>query len=224
MQNVKCKSENIPPKRYKSAPIESYANSRIAEIAEIHSTIKMLSSHDEAQRAQFVVTIDTLHSRRSALSRPARADVHDADALLTHRRTRRRQCCVRAPPSSWWTSDVRRRSPRDERVGCCATTGAVSRRRWHRWRETITREARSHGGSQDAQEFGVNYSPIGAPHRTERRRIKLQDTYNTFNGPGIADDFQKTRAVLPARAPRDTVARLICLRVSVCRQGSPIKS
>lgn len=43
----------------------------------------------------------------------------------------------------------------------------------------------------------VNYSPI------ERYGIKLQYTYNAFNGP--TDDFQKTRAVYLDQVPHATV-------------------
>jgi len=67
-------------------------------------------------------------------------------------------------------------------VGCCAGN-AGERRCCGIGREEGTQEVRSRGADPGCPGIRVNYSPIAA-HRTERRGIKLQDTYNAFNGPG----------------------------------------
>lgn len=120
-------------------------------------------------------------------------------------------CCVRAPPSSWWTSDVRR-SPRDERVGCCATTGAVDRR-WHRWRETIIQEVWSRGGHQNAEEFDkllsdrrtTAPSAAGSNCKTHIIRLMAPGPLMISRKPGPCN-----RRVHPATSPHPSMRFIFC--------------
>lgn len=64
IKNAKCriylsKSGNILSRVIKVHSDRELCDSQITEIAEIHFIIKTLSFHDEAQQAQFAVTVDT---------------------------------------------------------------------------------------------------------------------------------------------------------------------
>lgn len=115
-----------------------------------------------------------------------------------------RQRCVRL---ILYRPDYRRPWTRRS-VGCCATTRTTRGRRWHRAYDGTAGEVRPAARRPGCPGIRVNYSPIGA-HRTERRGIKLQDTYNAFNGPGPLTISRKPGAcATPLGAPRHRSLRV----------------